>query len=81
MPLRYRSGSPPALNECFDHDVCSAYLRLHSTRSGRSTPDDSAEQVFKFACYVSIPIGMTYFISGKPEVLEAIIKNVRFVQY
>lgn len=33
-------------------------------------------QVFKFLCYLSIPAGTTYFIAGKPEVLEAIIKNV-----
>ena len=36
-------------------------------------------QVFKFACYVSIPVGMTYLIAGKPHVLEAIIKNVSYL--
>ena len=35
-------------------------------------------QVFKFVCYVSIPVGMTYLIAGKPHVLEAIIKNVSY---
>ncbi len=34
-------------------------------------------EVFKFACYLSIPILMTYFIAGNPRNLEAIIRNVR----
>lgn len=34
-------------------------------------------EVFKFCCYISIPIMMTVFIAGNPRNLEAIIKNVR----
>ena len=34
-------------------------------------------QVFKFCCYVSIPVLMTVFIAGSPARLEAIIRNVR----
>ena len=34
-------------------------------------------QVFKFACYLSIPVGMVYLIAGKPDTLEAVIKNAR----
>ena len=34
-------------------------------------------QVFKFCCYVSIPVLMTVFIAGSPERLESIIRNVR----
>ena len=34
-------------------------------------------EVFKFCCYLSIPILMTYFIAGNPRNLEAIIRNVR----
>lgn len=33
--------------------------------------------MFKFCCYISIPIGMTVAISGSPKNLEALIKNVR----
>ena len=33
-------------------------------------------QVFKFCCYVSIPVVMTVFIAGNPARLEAIIRNV-----
>ena len=33
-------------------------------------------EVFKFCCYLSIPILMTYFIAGNPRNLEAIIRNV-----
>ena len=33
-------------------------------------------QVFKFGCYLSIPVLMTVFVAGNPGRLEAIIKNV-----
>jgi hypothetical protein len=33
-------------------------------------------QVFKFCCYISIPIGMTIAISGSPRNLNSLIKNV-----
>ena len=33
-------------------------------------------QVFKFGCYISIPILMTIFVAGNPGRLESIIKNV-----
>ena len=32
--------------------------------------------MFKFCCYVSIPVLMTVFIAGNPARLEAIIRNV-----
>lgn len=35
-------------------------------------------QVFKFCCYISIPIGTTFLVARDPEVLEKVIKNVRF---
>lgn len=35
------------------------------------------QQVFKFCCYISIPIGMTVAISGSPRNLATLIKNVR----
>lgn len=35
-------------------------------------------QVFKFCCYIAIPIGMTVAISGSPKNLENLIKNVRW---
>ena len=34
-------------------------------------------QVFKFGCYLSIPVLMTVFVAGDPGRLESIIKNVR----
>ena len=37
---------------------------------------DALLQVFKFCCYVSIPVLMTVFIAGNPARLEAIIRNV-----
>lgn len=37
------------------------------------------KQVFKFCCYISIPIGMTVAISGSPKNLENLIKNVSCV--
>lgn len=36
-------------------------------------------QVFKFGCYISIPILMTVFVAGDPARLESIIRNVRFI--
>ncbi|KAK9819575.1 hypothetical protein WJX81_004058 [Elliptochloris bilobata] len=38
-------------------------------------------EAFKFCCYISIPILMTYFIAGTPRNLEAIIKNRAYVVY
>ena len=47
----------------------------HFGKSTKARPH-VALQVFKFLCYLSIPAGTTFFIAGKPEVLEAIIRNV-----
>jgi protein PET100 len=40
-----------------------------------------ALEVFKFCCYISIPIGMTVAISGSPKNLENLIKNRDYVVY
>ncbi|KAK9820066.1 hypothetical protein WJX72_005676 [[Myrmecia] bisecta] len=40
-----------------------------------------ALEVFKFACYISIPIGMTYAVAGNANNLEAIIKSRSYVVY
>jgi hypothetical protein len=33
-------------------------------------------QVFKFACYVSIPVLMTFAVAGNSKVLESIVRHV-----
>ena len=38
-------------------------------------------EAFKFFCYISIPIGMTFAVAGSPANLEAIIKNRSYVVY
>ncbi|CAL5221165.1 g3305 [Coccomyxa viridis] len=38
-------------------------------------------EVFKFGCYLSIPVLMTVFVAGNPGRLEAIIKNRAYVVY
>jgi protein PET100 len=38
-------------------------------------------EVFKFGCYVSIPIVMTVAIAGSPDRLAAIIKSRSYVVY
>ncbi|BDA43715.1 Uncharacterized protein DDB_G0276777 [Coccomyxa sp. Obi] len=40
-----------------------------------------ALEVFKFGCYISIPILMTVFVAGDPARLEAIIRNRQYVVY
>ncbi|CAK0781994.1 hypothetical protein CVIRNUC_005525 [Coccomyxa viridis] len=40
-----------------------------------------ALEVFKFGCYISIPILMTIFVAGNPGRLESIIKNRAYVVY
>uniref|UniRef100_A0A061SH86 Uncharacterized protein n=1 Tax=Tetraselmis sp. GSL018 TaxID=582737 RepID=A0A061SH86_9CHLO len=38
-------------------------------------------EAFKFFCYLSIPIVMTWAVAGSPTNLEAIIKNRSYVVY
>jgi len=38
-------------------------------------------EAFKFFCYVSIPIGMTWAVARNPVNLEAIIKNRSYIVY
>ena len=38
-------------------------------------------EAFKFACYIAIPIGMTFAVARNPANLEAIIKNRSYVVY
>jgi hypothetical protein len=35
-------------------------------------------ELFKFACYVGIPISMMVVFANNPDNLEKIIRNVRF---